>query len=207
MPCCAQIAAADQVFRVARVSCGSPGPATWWSAECLDRPELLAILRLPLLHARSQDNHLAAVLFQFVRLAGQYPRRLEAWNKTVYNLVQVALLAAVVLLIAYAQAERGTICKTAASVRRVIGPVVGKDARSHEGREHIHGWLVGRIIVPSNRNERQETVALSKTTRAPAPPSLARAWQKASTSSFWTSQFRTLFFRTGSLLTDPKPLP
>jgi beta-hydroxylase len=41
-------------------------------------------------------------LFRFVWIAGQYRRRLKAWNKTVYNMVRVALLIAAVLLIAYA---------------------------------------------------------------------------------------------------------
>jgi hypothetical protein len=42
---------------------------------------------------------------------------------------------------------------------------------------------------------------------APAPPSAARAWQKASTSLRWLSQPSTSFFSTGSRPGELRPLP
>jgi hypothetical protein len=47
----------------------------------------------------------------------------------------------------------------------------------------------------------------SNTSKAPAPPSLGLAWQNAITSFFCTSQLRTLPLSTGSLPTEPLPLP
>lgn len=104
--------------------------------------------------------------------------------------------------------ENRSICDR--KVRRsegAVGQTVGAWLATIRKKGRRIGMAIKAGIKMPIRSDQLQLFAFSSTISAPAPPSIGLAWQNARISSFCTSQLRTLPFNTGSLLTEPRPLP